>query len=474
MIEFTRRIAKEVRSVLKKALGRHSVDLRMFASPAGLRIQAQGFEHAAEYHDPTPREPAELAVPMAVLDDVQGSRNDPVVLSAPKKTLIAAAWEERGVAHRMQYHRPKNTIAPFPSAAGTFIEAPPALHGALQHAYETTDVESSRYALGCIQLRGQTGEIAATDGRHLLLQSGFTFGFEDEVLVRNTSVFGCKELPRDQPVTLGRTEEHFVIRVGPWTFYLGLHKEGRFPCVEHVIPDFQSARTTLELNGADAEFLRANLQRLPGGPEDSSITLDLGSTIAIRAKSIDTPAPTELVLSNSHRSGADLVVHLDRHYLTRALAMGFGRIYCIGSAEPMLARDDFRQYLLMPLGGEGAIAASEDCLRIESPREARPVPLHSISTSQFSAPMSINKTAEPPAAAPEPDASSPLRPTRRTRRAAGNTKASPLEQALALREQLRVALDTNKGLIQILKAEKRGQKSLQLALASLKQLQAVA
>lgn len=49
-----------------------------------------------------------------------------------------------------------------------------------------------------------------------------------------------------------------------------------------------------------------------------------------------------------------------------------------------------------------------------------------------------------------------------------------LEQATTLRDQLRTTLTSAKELIRTLKAEKRNQKSLQLALASLKQLQAAA
>jgi hypothetical protein len=169
----------------------------------------------------------------------------------------------------------------------------------------------------------------------------------------DTSVFGCNQLPRDQPILLGRTEEYFVIRVGPWKFYLGLNKEGRFPRIEHVIPDFQSAQTTLELNGADAEFFVANVQRLPGGREDPSITLDLDDTIAIRAKTCDTPAPTELVLHGNRKSGANGFVCIDRHYLVRAAAMGFRCIHSFGAAQPMLAGDKSWQYLWMPLVGDG-------------------------------------------------------------------------------------------------------------------------
>jgi len=51
---------------------------------------------------------------------------------------------------------------------------------------------------------------------------------------------------------------------------------------------------------------------------------------------------------------------------------------------------------------------------------------------------------------------------------------SALEQAISLRDQLREVLASSKELIASLKTEKRSQKSLKLALDSLKQLQNVA
>jgi CRISPR/Cas system-associated exonuclease Cas4 (RecB family) len=133
---------------------------------------------------------------------------------------------------------------------------------ALQHAYETTDAQSTRYALGCIQLRGASGSLATTDGRQMLMQNGFTFGFEDEVLIRPTSVFGASPLSTTSPVFVGRGEKHFAVRTGPWTFYVPIDTEGRFPRVDDVIPRVANTQATVELHPADAAFLVENLPRL--------------------------------------------------------------------------------------------------------------------------------------------------------------------------------------------------------------------
>ena len=89
--------------IVKKAFGRLKPDLRLIAGPDGLRVQAKGGTHAVEYHDPDAREPADLTIPYAVLEDVQGTRDEPVRLYCPKKKVLAATWEDRSVERTMQY-----------------------------------------------------------------------------------------------------------------------------------------------------------------------------------------------------------------------------------------------------------------------------------------------------------------------------------------------------------------------------------
>src|SRR5207249_213544 len=92
------------------------------------------------------------------------------------------------------------------------------------------------YAITRLQLRGAAGRVVATDGRQLLVQEGFTFPWTPDVLVPALGVFGCRELPPDAPVTVGRTEKHVGVRVGPWTFLLAIDADGRFPAAEQAIP----------------------------------------------------------------------------------------------------------------------------------------------------------------------------------------------------------------------------------------------
>ena len=477
MIQITRLLAKQIRTIFKNALGftksALAPDLRLTTGPDGLKAQAQTFEHAAEYHQPGPLEPAELVVPFAVLDDVQGTRAEPVDFSLPKPDVLAATWEDRGVPRTIEYDRPKPRQGPpsFPAAPAAWTENPPPLLAALCDAFDTTDIESSRYALGCIQLRGQAGEIAATDGHQMLLQSGFYFGFDEELLVRRTSAFKGKVLPTDQVVQAGRTETHVAIRIGGWTFWLAIEKEGRFPRVEHIIPAASSASTTLELVQTDADFMAANISRLHNRADERAVTLDLNGAIAIRAKDMDAARPVEMVLSNSIRMGEDIRINTDHRFLVRAVEMGFRQLKLYGPNGAVLARDDQRNYLWMPLGPDNLILPSDDCLRIESPRAAlRSSPTSPVSRSTL--PMNrppLQATASPPPAAESAPQTAPTR----CRRASAVT-ASPLDQAVGLRTSLREAVHRTNELIRSMKKERKHQRLLKSTLKSLKDLQAAA
>src|SRR5581483_9843891 len=128
---------------------------------------------------------------------------------------------------------------------------PPALLGALDEAVATAANDPARYATHRLLLRGQSGEVAATDSRQLLLHGGFTFGWAEDLLVPAVPVFGGRELGPDAPVGVGRTAEHVAVRAGPWTFVLRIDADGRFPAVDAVVPRPQDAAAHGRLAPAD-------------------------------------------------------------------------------------------------------------------------------------------------------------------------------------------------------------------------------
>ena len=168
--------------------------------------------------------------------------------------------------------------------------------------------------------------MVATDGRQLLVQGGFTFPWDGDVLVRRSPVFACKGLPRDRPVAVGKTDAHVALRVGPWTLYLEV-QDARFPRVDQAIPDAGATATRLRLDPGDARVparrprpaARGRRAEQPGDPRPQRPDRRPGPGRRTRTQA------TELVLAHSSYTGAPVRVNANREFLARAVRLGFDR-----------------------------------------------------------------------------------------------------------------------------------------------------
>src|SRR5205807_479767 len=105
-----------------------------------------------------------------------------------------------------------------------------------------------------VQLRGQSGQVVATDARQLLVQGGFPFPWQDSPLVPRLPLLDIPGLTLTGPAALARVDKTVILRIGAWAFWLGSDADARFPPVEDAIPrDTPSCR--LRLDPADAAFL---------------------------------------------------------------------------------------------------------------------------------------------------------------------------------------------------------------------------
>jgi hypothetical protein len=431
-----------------------------------LRAVAQLRGFAASYHDPTPLPDCNLAVPLSLLKEVEGSRAEPVYLLPESDGSVQARWQEGAVPQQRTVSVvPELADVVLPVLPNQWIENPPTLRQAIADAALCVDPSVARYALGCIQLRGKQGDVSSADAHQVFRQSGFQFGTEANLLFYPSHVFSGKELAGELPVQFGVTDEHVVLGSGPWLFWLPLEKEATFPNIDSVIPKAEQVVTSLQLSPSDMAFLTENLAKLPGSEDaDQPLTLDLNGRVAIRGRTGDKGPVTEMWLCNSQRSGKEIRINTNRQYLRQALQFGFDRLSLFSPEMPIVCDDEQRTYLWAPLTSKDTIPAGKSVV-IESPTDNPRA--NSTSTNQsVSRRTSSMRVRKDPAPTPPSAAAAPTQTP--------GKDPSVVEQAVALRSSLRDVLGQVNNLLRAIQRQRKQEKFLRTTLASLKELQSVA
>ena len=467
MFTTTRRTLHQFRVVARKALSIHrGVGPPIVTEPSdnGLLLRICSHEAAVELRLPSDNQGDRICVPSEFLNDCQAKNDEPVTLTLQDGQVVAQ-WTDGSGQQLVQYDQPEPSDG-FPTVPAELAENPPSLLQALRDACETTDPDSCRYSLGCVQLRGACGRIVATDGHQLLVQSGFEFPWDGDILVPANKVYGCSCLPSDETVQVGCSDDWFTFVIGAWTLHFRLNVDGRFPTTEDHIRKAGSATTTLRLTDQDARFLSDTIRRLPSGDTvNAPVTVDLNGQVAVRAKGDDQAQATELVLSNSSRDGKRVRFNSNRQFLARAAKLGFREIELDDVEAPAHCRDANRVYVWAVLGKDDPVRAGKNVIRIESPAVTEPAvqtTTNRIERSQIPT-MSASKT----------------NPNGNGRKSAVPTNvndaevSSPIEQAEALRDSLKDSLDKTRARIRTLKAQRKASKVVESTLASLRQLQTV-
>jgi hypothetical protein len=413
VITLTRREARTLRATFRRAsLG---IPHRGAISPLvlltdGFKLRARhryaglAVEHARDAHG---LEPGAVALRLDALADFEGRDDTPVELEAVALDRTVARWHDRGIPQSREYEVvPVDRLAPFPELPTEWSDVPPGLLDALAEASAVACHGSTRYALGCIQIRDRDGghQVVATDGCQLLVQGGFTLPWRGDVLVNRTPLFGSRVL-RGQSLSVGRTETHVVIRTGTWMLALDVRSGDRFPDVDRVLPAEGGEYTRLALDPDDAVFLLAALDRLPGADEaNAPVTVDLNGRVAVRARGPGGPI-TELVLARSGYAGPPTLVQVNRAFLGRALRLGFNVLAVAGGSDPVVGRDGDRVFAWQPLSADSAIAPGENVTRIDSvTADASPAPQRvSAPNERNSMGSNGNGRHELKSAAPHPD-----------------------------------------------------------------------
>ena len=488
MLTISRQLAKQIRSVFRRALqisaSQTDQAVWLVGDDSGLRIRAQNWRATAEYHLPGTVATESFPVTMEALAACEGAKLDEIVtVERGPDGMVVLCWTDRSIPQSFQIDAKQIRADQTPASPEAWASNPPRLLNALNDAMKIAPPDATRYAINCVQLRPDGGRIAATDTHQLLIESGFAFPGNSDVLIPRTTLLNSRELPNDLPVEVGFTANHGVFRIGPWTFWLTLEKQGRYPCVENIIPAADSAKTRLSLSAEDVSFLLEIVPRLPTETDQQGrITLDLNGQVAMLAKG-DGPSPvTQVVLRNSHRSGDEMRLNTDRQFLVRAAQLGFHEIELHGSESPVVCRDERRIYLWSVLEEAAALTAGPDTVQLESPlnntshRPARSVPPPRRTRPLKERPppsMPHNRIAETLAASAPPPAngSASAPPNHNGDHDPPGSFNAILQQAETAKTSLHDAFAQINHLIGSLKRHRRQSKLMQTTLASLKQLQ---
>jgi hypothetical protein len=465
MITITRRQARSLRGILRRAaLGlarKGPAPLLVFQTDgAQLRARYQYDGLAIEHTIPDRQAADTIGVPLDALAELEGRDDSPITLEKGATDRTIAHWTDRGLPQSRTYDVSViGSIGSMPTHPESWSPAPEGLLGALAEAALTAGETSPRYALDCIQLGGD-GSIAATDGRQVLIQKGFSFPWAGEAILRLAPLFAGHGLPQDQPVAIARIDGQIALRVGPWAFWLEIREGMRFPDLRGVIPSGHDVPMRLQLDPTDATFLTGTIERLPGADQyNAPATLDLNGRIALRAQGADQDSATELVLARSRYSGPSKRLVTNRVFLARAARLGFAEIEVSAYSDPLVCRDARRSYAWVPLAGATAILPSDDVIRIESTDHPEPAPRPALTRKPRNAmPERTEKVSTPP---PTTTSNEPSNPT---------GLAALITEVVAPHELLGGARTRTAKLIGALRRERKRSRLLSSTLAQLREL----
>jgi hypothetical protein len=378
VIQITRALAHQIRAVLRKA-GASKNQRSLVEVTAGqgeLRVRAQLPDVLIEYKQQGPIAEESVLVPFDALSDFEG-KSDAAVTFASSADGVEARWDDGKIPKSKNYAVDANASRPTipkvdwqsKAEVSDFLQA-------LARANECTADATTRFSTHKIQLRGKAGEVIATDGRQLLVQGGFTFPWQEDLLIPGLPLYGCRELPLDLPATVCIGKTHVAVRLGDWTVYLAIDREGRFPDAAKVIPESAAQATKLRLSPQDAAFVADLLSKLPGcRQENAPVTIDLNGQVALRAREEGQVQLTEVVLAGSEFVGPAVRWRTDRRILIRAINLGFLEISINAADKPVVCKDNKNTYVWVPLDQSLAIPPSDQTIRIVSQEPTVPEPI---------------------------------------------------------------------------------------------------
>jgi hypothetical protein len=457
VIELSAALLRQFRSVLRKSV--LAADPRgpcptllCRAGRSGLTLSCRqgdvGLCHFSAGSCPT----ASLAFPASLLAKLEAA-GEKVRLEQIAPFQGKASWQGQDVRPVLEFDAvdPGAVLSP-PDSRGEGVSLEPGFLVALDEAARTACRDNTRVSLSRVLLRGKDGAVIGSDGKQLLVQRGYPLPWKENLLLPALPVYGCREVPRNEPAHLSKEKDWATLSVGPWTLDLKVDPGDRYPNVDAVIPSRGAGCTRVCFDARDVEGLLRCLPKMPGHEDHyRPVTLDAGARLAVRAQEEKGPVE-EVVLAHSQAEGPPVCLVMDRRYLLRSLKLGFTEILLGKATEPLLCKDARRSYIWMPL------------------TDAQPVPP---AKSPSATRVRKDPHTDRPQAPKRATAMSPNESTHAPRNGAPAPGEPPdlITEAEEVRVQLQNALARTSRLIATLKQQRRQTRVVQAALSSLARLQ---
>jgi hypothetical protein len=323
-------------------------------SPDGSLIYCNLGEVALALRQPLePGETSQVVLPATILEEIESSKQGNALIEVRDNTG-RATWEQSGNPRESTWPLIASDLA-IPPLPKTLKSNDRTLLQAMFECGKTTS-DGVRFATKRLQIQGKSGQIVGTDGRQLLIWNGFDVPFSDSLLLPAVPVFGLRDVAMANDVRIGKTSLHVVVAAGPWTVWLLIDKNGRFPNVESVVP--RDAAHVLRLDHGDrqkaAEFCS---QAVAAEDDPVSVTVEFGASPALRRKSSPESSPEEIRLDHSRCEGEPVTFVLNRDHLLRALLLSVRDIRTPAENGPAVFQDERRTYVTTALVPSQAIPA---------------------------------------------------------------------------------------------------------------------
>jgi hypothetical protein len=364
-IPISRRVLRSFLAVIRRGgLARNvqRAGVQLVADGSTVRLQARHNHHAVEFRYRANGPTTSLVLNFELLVACAARDDQPIVLQAGENNTVVARWTSAGVPQVQSFDCPSALPDMLLSEPAEWSPPQLRLPAAMSEALATADRDSMRYALGCLQFCGASGEIVATDGRQILVQGGFALPWRNDRLVWASKLWTASELSSAGSACLGRTEDHLAIRTGPWTVWQAFHQEGRYPDWTSILGrDRGSEMAHVKLSEHDRAFLLDSIPGLPASRESHrAVTIDTRQGFSLRARDPQEDRIVTLQLPRLSVNGPGVACVVDRTYLLRALKLGFSEFSFQGKPSTMIARDCKRQFAWATLTDNAAVLIDGD------------------------------------------------------------------------------------------------------------------